>query len=164
MVMPTISPSPPTLHRQAVDLLAALTEFSRLYQYRDRNQICCYDVSVTQCCALDVLVKRDRCTLHELADELVIDKSTASRVVATLVRKGYVARVRHPMDRRAVLLAATVSGRNLQARIYARLVAEQRRVLEGFPRDVRKAAAELIRRLTSIVRSRTNVGSARRSA
>jgi DNA-binding MarR family transcriptional regulator len=162
--MPTISPPQTSLHRQAIDLLAALTEFSRIYQYRDRDQICCDDVSVTQCHALDVLVKRGRCTLRELARELVIDKSTASRVVASLVRKGFVARVRHPMDGRAVQLAATVSGRHLHARIHARLVAEQRRVLEGFPREVREAAAELIRRLTSAVRSRTRFGSARQSA
>jgi MarR family transcriptional regulator, 2-MHQ and catechol-resistance regulon repressor len=144
-----------TLDRQAADLHEALMEFSRVYQFRDRDQICCHDVSVTQCHALDVLIRRDRCTLNELASDLCLDKSTASRVVGTLERKRYVARTRHPRDQRAVLLAATAAGQKLHARITESCVAERRAILATFPAEVREAASELIRRLTTAVRSRS---------
>src|SRR5687768_7838105 len=96
-----------TLSRQAKELQDALAEFLRVYQFRDRDRICCHDVSVTQCYALDALLRRGLATLNELAGDLCLDKSTASRVVATLQRKGYVARTAHPRDARAVLLTVT---------------------------------------------------------
>jgi DNA-binding MarR family transcriptional regulator len=131
-----------------------LWAFIRAYQFRDRDRICCHDVSVTQCHALDVLVRRDRCTLNELAAALFLDKSTASRVVATLERKGYVARTRHPRDQRAVLLAATTAGRKTYARINEGLLVERRQILASFPPEVREQAAELIQRLTDALAAR----------
>ena len=123
-----------------------------MYQFRDRDCICCHDVSVTQCYALDALVRRELMTLNELAAALSLDKSTASRVVATLERKGYVARATHPRDRRAVLLTATTAGRRLVERIVGELVEEKKRLLAEFPDEVREAAAELIQRLTAASR------------
>jgi len=143
------------LDRQATELNDALFAFSRVYQFRDRDRICSHDISVTQCHALDVLIRRDRCTLNELAGELYLDKSTASRVVATLERKGYVARTRHPRDQRAVLLAATGAGQKLYAKITESLVAERREILASFPAEVRAGAGELIRRLTDAVKTRS---------
>jgi MarR family transcriptional regulator, 2-MHQ and catechol-resistance regulon repressor len=143
------------LSRQSTELHDALMTFSRVYQFRDRDRICCHEISVTQCHALDVLIRRDRCTLNELAAELYLDKSTASRVVGTLERKGYVVRTRHPRDQRAVLLAATAAGQKLYARITDSLVAERREILTSFPSEVRASAAELIRRLTDAVKARS---------
>ena len=117
-----MKPSDATLTRQARELQDALAEFVRVYQFRDRDRICCHDVSVTQCYALDALMRRGLVTMNELAAELCLDKSTTSRVVATLERKGYVARATHPRDGRAVLLTATASGKGLVERILDDLV------------------------------------------
>ena len=144
-----------TLTRQARELQDALAEFIRVYQFRDRDRICCHDVSVTQCYALDALMRRGLVTLNELAGELCLDKSTASRVVATLERKGYVARTTHPRDRRAVLLTATAAGKRLVERILDDLVEEKKQLLAEFPEEVRESAAELIQRLTTASRSRS---------
>ena len=75
---------------EATRLYAALSDLVRVYQFRDRDRICCYDISVTQCYALEALAHAGPRTLNELAAELYLDKSTASRVVTTLERKGYV--------------------------------------------------------------------------
>jgi DNA-binding MarR family transcriptional regulator len=141
-----------TLARQARELQEALAEFIRVYQFRDRDRICCHDVSVTQCYALDALARHELMTLNDLAAALSLDKSTASRVVATLERKGHVARTTHPRDRRAVLLTATASGRRLVERIVGDLVEEKKRLLAEFPEEVRESAAELIQRLTAASR------------
>src|ERR671918_487753 len=127
------------LTRQASELQDALAEFIRVYQFRDRDRICCYDISPTQCYALDVLLRRELATLNDLAGELCLDKSTASRVVATLERKGYVARTTHPRDRRAVLLTATAAGERIVERIVGDLVEEKRRLLAEFPDEVRES-------------------------
>jgi DNA-binding MarR family transcriptional regulator len=144
-----------TLTRQATELQDALAEFLRVYQFRDRDRICCHDVSVTQCYALDALLRRGLATLNELAGDLCLDKSTASRVVATLQRKGYVARTPHPRDARAVLLTATAAGKRLVERIRGDLVEQTKELLAEFPEEVRESAAELIQRLTAASRMRT---------
>jgi MarR family transcriptional regulator, 2-MHQ and catechol-resistance regulon repressor len=146
-----------TLTRQARELQDALAEFIRVYQFRDRDRMCCHDVSVTQCYAMDALVRRGLATMNELAAELCLDKSTTSRVVATLERKGYVARAAHPRDGRAVVLTVTAAGRRLIGRILGDLVEEKKQLLAEFPEEVRESAAELIQRLTSASRAR-NVG------
>ena len=143
-----------TLTRQAMELQDALAEFIRVYQLRDRDRICCYDISPTQCYALDALLRRELITLNDLAAELCLEKSTASRVVATLERKGYVARATHPGDGRAVLLTATTPGRRLIERIRGDLIDEKKRLLAEFPEEVRESAAELIQRITAASRSR----------
>src|SRR5512139_3375572 len=78
------------LDRDAAAFHQALADLVRVYQFRDRDQICCHDVSVTQCYALETLVEHGPLRLGALAARLFLDKSTTSRVVSALVRKGYV--------------------------------------------------------------------------
>ena len=44
-----------SLERHAVNLNAALADLVRAAQVRDRDCICCHDISVTQCNALEAL-------------------------------------------------------------------------------------------------------------
>lgn len=139
--------SDPTLARDTEELYDSLEDLLRVYQFRDRDRICCFDISVSQCYALEGLVRRGDMTLNDLAAFLYIDKSTASRVVDALERKGYVARAPHPKDGRAVLLTATPAGRELEAKIRESILAEERQLLADFTPEVRQAMTLLIRRL-----------------
>lgn len=148
----------PVIQDDGEELHEALSELVRVYQFRDREGICCYDISVTQCYALDALIRRDALTLGEVATQLYLDKSTTSRVLAALVRKGYVRRSSHPTDARAVLLRATPAGRRLHERIHHDLVSEARRLLQGFAPDVRRGAIRLIRALAQAAAGRARGG------
>ncbi|HEX7186025.1 MAG TPA: MarR family transcriptional regulator [Thermoanaerobaculia bacterium] len=146
----------PGLDRDAVDLYEALSDLVRVYQFRDRDRICCYDISVTQCYALEALVRRGGMTMNDLAAHLYLDKSTASRVVDALERKGYVVRSQHPEDRRSVLLEATEEGRTLEGKIRDSILAEERQLLAGFDPEVRRAMTQLIARLARAAASRVD--------
>lgn len=61
------------LSQDAEDLYEALNQLVRVYQFRDRDRICCYDVSVTQCYAVETLVKKGALRLHVLAEEMFLD-------------------------------------------------------------------------------------------
>ena len=137
------------LQRDARDLHAALSALVRLYQFRDRDRICCHDISVTQCHALEVLVEQGAQRSQALSAALRLDKSTTTRVVDGLVRKGYVERTPELDDRRAVSLRATASGKRLYHRINDELVAEQEVLLADVGPEVRRATLEVIRRLTA---------------
>ena len=110
MPTPIATFADPQLELDAETLYEALSDLIRVYQFRDRDRICCHDLSIAQCHALEVLGKKAGTTLNEMAAELYLDKSTASRVVSALERKGYVERRAHPGDRRAVQLAVTPAG------------------------------------------------------
>src|SRR4030095_15306556 len=149
----------PGLARDTEELYDALEDLLRVYQFRDRDRICCFDISVSQCYALEGLVRRGGMTLNDLAAFLYIDKSTASRVIDALERKGYVARLSHPPDRRAVLLEAPPSGRELEGKIRESILAEERQLLADFAPDVRQAMTLLIRRLARAASAAVETGS-----
>jgi DNA-binding MarR family transcriptional regulator len=152
------TPSDVTLQSDARAFYAALSDLIRIYQFRDRDRICCYDVSVSQCYALESLVRRGEMTLNDLAAHLYLDKSTASRVVDSLERKGYVDRSPHPGDRRALLLLATAAGRELYAQIERDLLAEEEALLAGFDPEIRQAMTQLVARLARAAAARVEAG------
>ena len=142
------------LDRDAVALHQAVADLVRVYQFRDRDRICCHDVSVTQCYALETIVEHGPLRLSALAERLFLDKSTTSRVVSTLVRKGYVEQRADVKDGRATTLSATRQGQRLCARITDDLVDQQKQLLQDLAPDVRAGVVQVLRRLTQAADAR----------
>src|SRR6187549_503720 len=142
------------LQRQGEAFHEALSDFVRAYLVGERDRICCHDISLSQCYALEALIRRGPSTLKALAADLSLDKSTASRVVSTLQRKGYVGRTAHPVDARSVLLDVTSAGRRLHDRIRADRIAERTQLLAAFPAEVRDDIADAVRRVADATRRR----------
>ncbi len=152
--MATKTASDAALDRDTHALYEAVTDLVRVYQFRDRNLICCHDISVTQCYALEALVRAGTATLGSLAATLMLDKSTTSRVVEALERKGYVKRSTHPDDARAIQLSATARGRALHETVRRELIEEERAVIEHLPADVRRATVDVVRKLARLAAER----------
>lgn len=125
----------------------ALQNLLRLYQFRDRERICCYDITVTECYALEALVRSGPMTVNQLALALHLDKSTTSRVVRTLEEKSYVDRASDPQDRRALQLRSSASGAALAIRIQADLEERYARLLGNLDPQVRGAVIAVLQRL-----------------
>ena len=142
------------LRRQVEAFHEALSDLVRTYLLGERDRIGCYDISLTQCYALQALLRRGPSTLNALAAELNLDKSTASRVVTALRRHGSVGRVTHPRDGRAVLIDVTPAGRRLHDRIVRDRLRERTELLAGFAPEVREGIAEVMRRLAGTTRER----------
>jgi len=146
------------LQRDASALQTAVADLVRVYQFRDRDRICCHDISVTQCYALETLVQHGPLRLSGLAERLFLDKSTTSRVVATLVKKKYVEQRPDATDRRATALQATRQGQRLCARINEDLVDQQKQLLQDLDPEVRAGVVEVIRRLAQAADARFRSG------
>ncbi len=142
------------LAQDAAALHAAVSDLVRVYQFRDRDRICCHDISVTQCYALESVAEHGPLRLGALAERMCLDKSTTSRVVATLVRKGYLSQGPDPADARASAIDATRSGRQLYAKITRGLIAQQHEVLQDLDPAVRDGVVEVIRRLAAAAEKR----------
>lgn len=116
----------------ALDVHRALLDLIRVYQFRDRDRVCCYDVSVTQSHALERLRSLGPLTLNDLAESLYIEKSTASRLIDGLEAKGYVSRERAAEDRRCLEIRITRSGERLASRIEEDMLRTETTVLNDF--------------------------------
>jgi MarR family transcriptional regulator, 2-MHQ and catechol-resistance regulon repressor len=151
----------PRLEKDAIALYHALNELIRIYQFRDRDRICCHDISITQCHGLEGLVHHGPLMLNELANYLYLDKSTTSRVVDSLERKGYVTRLVHPDDSRALELKATPAGVRLHQLIMDEIVEEEEGLLSDLSAEVRRSLPEVLRKLAQAAANRgkrSNVG------
>lgn len=137
------------MDQDAKALHRALTDLVRVYQFRDRDAICCYDVSPGQSHALERLAMDGPMTMNEFAASLFLEKSSASRLANGLERRGYITRKPHPDNARFVQLDLTKRGRALFLKIERDLLAERREVLTGLTERERSvvigAVAELAR-------------------
>ncbi len=99
-------------------------------------------------------------TLGELTGELLLDKSTTSRVVDALVRKGYVERTAHPEDRRALQIRSTPKGIKLYQLIERSLQEQSMLLLAEFSPEARGTAIEIISQVASVAiqRARETAG------
>jgi MarR family 2-MHQ and catechol resistance regulon transcriptional repressor len=145
-----------SLDRDAAALYDALSALIRVYQFRDRDKICCHDISVTQCYALEALARHGPLTMNQLASHLYLDKSTVSRVVDAMQRKGLLERRPHSEDRRAVTLDATDNGRQLCEMIRRDLEEREKRLITDFEPETRAAMIELIGRLARAAEERVD--------
>jgi|HubBroStandDraft_3_1064219.scaffolds.fasta_scaffold27671_3 MarR family 2-MHQ and catechol resistance regulon transcriptional repressor len=137
------------LAADAASFYDALQELLRVAQFRDRERVCCYDISVSECYGLEVLDRRGPLMLNQLAAELRLDKSTASRVAAALEEKGYVRRGEDPADRRALRLRLTPGGEALHRRIRQDIEARHAELLADLEPEARRAVTGLLRRLAA---------------
>jgi DNA-binding MarR family transcriptional regulator len=146
------------LEHDAIALHSAVADLVRVYQFRDRDRICCHDISVTQCYALEALTQHGPMRLSALAERLFLDKSTTSRVVRTLVRKGYVESRQDATDGRATTVHATRAGQRLCARITADLVEQQKQLLQDLDPNIRSGVVQVLRRLANAADARFRSG------
>jgi DNA-binding MarR family transcriptional regulator len=91
------------------------------------------DVTLPQYRTLVVLAARGPQRAAEVAVELGVTPSTATRMCDRLVRKGLIRRTRTPSDRRGVRVILTPSGRALVDEVTRRRREELNRVVAAIP-------------------------------
>jgi DNA-binding MarR family transcriptional regulator len=110
---------------------------------RDLYTVDGVQLSLGQVDALET-VARESVRMHELADSLGIDPSTATRVVTPLVRLGLVERSVDESNRRFVTLTATAAGRAAAQRIMEERRQLMREVLAPMAPERRILLADLL--------------------
>ncbi|HKA05398.1 MAG TPA: MarR family transcriptional regulator [Acidimicrobiales bacterium] len=110
---------------------------------------------------LEALAQRRAWRMSELAEELRVDPSTATRAVQRLLRTGLAERQRFNEDGRVVLVAATETGRRRYDAIARCRRAFMASVLSGFDAEERRQFATLLERLVAAVDAAAAAGSTR---
>jgi DNA-binding MarR family transcriptional regulator len=94
-----------------------------------------------------VIARGEAVRVSDIAEQLRIDLSVASRQVAVLEASGWVTRTTDPADGRARTLATTEAGRAVLTDTLARMAAAYTGVLEGWSDDELDALQTVLARL-----------------
>lgn len=138
-----------TTRRQAQRLFKTFSGLARRYQFRDREEICCHGISVSQCYTLEALAEGDGMTMGELAQHLRLEVSSVTRVVDNLVRLELVQRDADPQDRRVCRARLTPKGRKLIDTILGELVEVFESVLKSIAPGSREAVIKALDELSA---------------
>lgn len=143
-----------TLQGDAHELYLAMTAFLRFNQFRDRDHTGYHGMTITQCYVLECLDRREALTLNELAEEMLLDKSTLSRIADSLEAKRVITRRPNPSDGRSTLLRLTQAGARAYRRVEADLVRENAELLRQTPPRQRRQFIAFLKRLTDAALTR----------
>jgi DNA-binding MarR family transcriptional regulator len=105
------------------------------------------DVTLPQYRALVVLAYKGPQRIIDLAEELVVNSSTATRMIDRLERRGLVHRLTHPEDRRATQLEITEAGLAAVSSVSARRRSEFSRILRKMPAAGRRQLVDSLEML-----------------
>ena len=111
-----------------------------------------YSVSLSQAFAIHELDHGAGLSQQELAERLLLEKSTVSRMVADLERKGLITRERDPANRRIYRLQLTDVGRQFHMKVAAGYGARYHRWTAAMTADERRALLVGLPALIRVVR------------
>ncbi len=133
-----------TFHQQMVELV-------KKYQFRDRNQILCCGISVSQCYLLEALHTHGPLTVNEVAQKMYLSISTITRIVDQLVKKDYVIREESAKDRRVRVLKLTGEGEAAFQASWKNVFQSEKIILENFPPEHREMLIQFLKMLNQAV-------------
>ncbi len=131
--------------RHAAFLVVALA--NKISASASRAYMRHYGIGVMEWRALAMLAARPGITANQIAQVSAIDKSSVSRAVQALIRRGYVAASGDESDNRRTLLALTPDGLALHDRMIPVSFAREELLLTGLTQAEQKVLLELLARL-----------------
>ena len=135
---PTIDITEQALQEQIVAFIRAFG------LHRPEQTPCGEPVSVAEAHALLELSHCSLLTQNALAHRLRLEKSTVSRLVGILERKGWITRARSAHDRRALELDLTDAGQHVAAQLARARQAKFARLLSALPESRRPMVIEAL--------------------
>lgn len=114
-------------------------EFTRLIERKlemlNAEDCCNCNVTMAQCHALVEIGRREDLSLKELSEILELNKSTVSKTVEDLFKKGLITREQLESDRRAVKINLTDTGRRHFIKIEKDMNDRFREIFDRIPED-----------------------------
>jgi DNA-binding MarR family transcriptional regulator len=149
-------------------LYDALEAYERLYQFRDPNNACLFDLRVNECYVLELVAESGSLSVVDVAAALGIHKSNASRIAGALRDKGFLTVKAAADDGRSILLQASTKGRRHYRALRSYLVKRFSNTLRDLSADdiatVAKAVALLAEDAEKRMRQRRGVSNAERTS
>ncbi len=117
-----------------------------------RGEKRCFGVTMSQCVALETLLREGRMPVRELSQRMGLDTSTVTRLVDVLVRDGIAQRARDEAgDRRRVFVSLSETGHELAGRLECCADDYCERILERIPAERREDVHEALQHLVKAI-------------
>ncbi len=140
---------------EPLDLQRRVREFVRAFGLLASERTPCgLPVPISQAHALQVLGESSAITQGALASRLCLDKSTTSRLVASLVERGWVVKERGELDRREARLALSAAGQTVLAELREASAARYHELLARIPPGKRAQVLEALDLLAAALEPR----------
>ena len=133
-------------------MLELIVGLAREIRCCSREEAFCEGVTFQQFVILDTVANKKEMLLSELHGVLSVEKSTTTRLVDPLVRKGFLKRESALHDSRAVKLVMTDEGMEVHARVWACLCGFFQRVLMNIPKAERNNLFISVKAFTGAMR------------
>ena len=124
------------------EILSLITRLSTALRCCRRDEVFCEDVTFAQFQILDAIAQNRTLNMAVLHEILSVDKSTTTRLVAPLIRRGLVVRKRADHDSHAAKLIMTENGREVHERVWQCLISLVRAVQERIPEEKRASVLD----------------------
>jgi DNA-binding MarR family transcriptional regulator len=134
--------TPPMIEQAFQEQLVAFIRAFGLH--RPEQTPCGEPVSVAEAHALMELIRGEMLTQNALAQRLGLEKSTVSRLVGILERRGWITRTRSPHDARALELQLTDAGQQAAAELAKARQAKFARLVAALPEAQRPIVIEAL--------------------
>ncbi|TQV89604.1 MarR family winged helix-turn-helix transcriptional regulator [Aliikangiella coralliicola] len=128
-----------------------IVELVKKYQFRDREQIVCSGISVSQCYILETLHTNGPLTVSELAGKMHLSISTITRVFDQLVKKELAVRERAPNDKRVYLCHLTEKGEAIYQQSWTNIFESEKAILANFQPEHREMLIDFLKKLNHAV-------------
>jgi len=105
----------PNIEHNVFYLLKELTKVLRIFQ---KDEVFCENITFTQFCILDFVIKDNPLELSILHSLLSVEKSTTTRLVEPLVKEGLLEKIRSSRDSRAIQLRILEKGVTIHTEVW----------------------------------------------
>ena len=129
------------------ELALAVHELLRRVRFEDVEEVSCCGISTSECHALEVIALGEKLSVNDVAAAVRLNKSTASRLVRSLEKKGLVRTEADAIDKRGLRVSATREGKTTWRRIVRETASNYAEVLKDCTPAERKAVTRVLRRL-----------------
>jgi DNA-binding MarR family transcriptional regulator len=127
------------------EILSVIMDLSKAVRCCRQDEVFCEDVTFTQFNILDAIATNRTLNMANLHDVLSVDKSTTTRLVTPLIRRGLVVRERADHDSRAAVLRLTDEGVSVHAKVWQCLISFVRAIQAEISDGKRDAVLDGIR-------------------
>ncbi len=121
---------------------ALISEMTRALRCCQQDQVFCDHLSFAQFSVLNALAEKGEMKLAELHAHLSVEKSTTTRLVDPLTRRGLIQRKKSAQDSRAQILRLTGQGEIIHRKIWECVVEFIEKIQKGIPPAKRKQTYE----------------------
>jgi DNA-binding MarR family transcriptional regulator len=138
--------------KQSREIFTVIMTLFREIRCCSRDEALCMGVTFHQFVILDAVAARSELDLAELHGILSVEKSTTTRLVNPLLRKGFLKRETALHDSRAVKLSLTEAGRETHRQVWECLRAFFESIGRQLPAGQRTAILDAVRIFSTAIR------------